>query len=124
MSMTIWRPITGRARFPASGLYLSVLGLPVSGSFGSFRATMFPHRAPPQLTIVTFALLFSVSQCPRGSAASAHVASATQSLANPAAANTLTISVALPLELPSPGSDCLLATPALTTLHRGQSFVE
>src|SRR5215813_5268132 len=74
--MTIRTPIIGRLRFAASGLLLSVLGLPVAGSFGSFNATMFPQRAPPQLTIVTLALLFSVSQFPRGSPADAGVAMA------------------------------------------------
>src|SRR5215475_11334128 len=95
--MTICTPIIGRLRFAASGLLLSVLGLPVAGSFGSFNATMLPQRAPPQLAIVTLALLFSVSQFPRGSPADAGVAMARQRMINAAFAKVLLI-VALPFQ--------------------------
>jgi hypothetical protein len=44
MPSTICTPSSGRLRFPASELFLSVFGFPVSGSFGSFR----PHDRPAQ----------------------------------------------------------------------------
>src|SRR5215813_7696674 len=109
MSMTIWTPIIDRARFAASALLLSVFGLPVAGSFGSFRATMLPHRAPPQLTIATLALPFSVSQFPRASPADAGVTAATQRMVHAALARILLI-VALPFRKPG---NSLLGPPRL-----------
>src|SRR5258708_10487219 len=97
--MTIWTPIIGRARFAASELLVSVFGFPVAGSFGSFKPTMFPHMAPPQLTMATLALPFSVSQFPRGSPADAGVTTAR--MLNVALARILRISVALPFKKPS-----------------------
>src|SRR5260370_22136228 len=95
--MTIWTPIIGRTRFGACELLVSVFGFPVAGSFGSFKPTMFPHRAPPQFAMATLALPFSVSQFPRGSPADAGVATARQRTVNVAPARILLMSVALPL---------------------------
>src|SRR6266436_7485538 len=100
MSMTIWTPIIGRARFAASALLVSVFGFPVAGSFGSFKPTMFPHRAPPQLTMATLALPLSVSQFPRGSPADAGVPAARPRTANAALARILLMIVALPFKKP------------------------
>src|SRR5215470_10812781 len=71
MPNTIWTPTTGRLRRLASALFLSVLGLPVAGSFGSLSATIVPQSSVPQLAIRTVAAPLSVSQLPLGSAASA-----------------------------------------------------
>src|SRR6266436_1516673 len=100
MSMTIWTPIIGRARFAASVLLVSVFGFPFAGSFGSFKPTMFPHRAPPQLTMATLALPLSVSQFPRGSPADAGVPAARPRTANAALARILLMNVALPFRKP------------------------
>jgi hypothetical protein len=89
MSMTIFTPTSGRLRLAASGLLLSVLGLPVAGSTGSVSETMWPHRAPPQLAMAILALPSSVIQLPRGSPAAAGVAAATPRMANVASASLL-----------------------------------
>src|SRR6266849_3407012 len=131
MSMTIWTPIIGRMRFEASELLVSVFGLPVAGSFGSFKATIFPHRAPPQLAMPTLALPFSVSQFPRGSPADAGVAAARQRMLNAALAKVLLISVALPFKKPrefavgcplrrSPASPLCVSSPQRYRLPRLQ----
>src|SRR5260370_34493935 len=70
MLSTISTPIIGLLRKPASALFLSVFGLPVSGSLASLSATMVPHRAGPQAATRTVALPSSVRQVPSGSAAS------------------------------------------------------
>jgi hypothetical protein len=89
---------------------------------------MFPHTAPPQLAIVTFARLFSVSQSP----ASARVATARQSVAKRRLQRPCP-SVSLSLQEVSENChrtrvECFrfsaLQRPALIILHRGQSFVE
>src|ERR1051325_7033064 len=71
MPSTICTPMSGRLRFAASELFLSVLGFPVSGSFGSFSQTIVPHSAPPQSAILTRDVPAWVSHVPDGSAASA-----------------------------------------------------
>src|SRR6185503_9850190 len=71
MPSTICTPISGRLRFDASELFLSVFGLPVSASFGSFSHTMVPHSAPPQSAMRMRELPPWVSHLPIGSAASA-----------------------------------------------------
>src|SRR3954463_10653690 len=71
MPSTICVPINGRERFDASALFLSVFGLPVSASFGSFSQTMVPHRAPPQSATRMREVPVCVSHVPFGSAASA-----------------------------------------------------
>src|SRR5262249_24085041 len=123
----------GRARFAASELLVSVFGLPVAGSFGSFKPTMFPHSAPPQLTMATLARPFSVSQFPRGSPAEPGVAATRPRMANAALAKILFMSVPLPFEKPpestlSPGQMLPIRlcrkVPALTTLQGHQSAVE
>jgi hypothetical protein len=52
-------------------LFLSVFGLPVSGSFGSFSQMMVPQSAPPQSATRMRELPPWVSHTPAGSAASA-----------------------------------------------------
>src|SRR5262245_52566992 len=68
MLSTMGTPMIGRVRLAASTLFLSVFGLPVSGSFGSLSQMMLPHRAPPQSLTLTRDLPPSVSQVPIGSA--------------------------------------------------------
>src|SRR5688572_13609794 len=84
MPSTICTPISGRLRLAASELFLSVFGLPVSGSFGSFSHMMVPHSAPPQSATRMREVPVWVSQVPVGSAASA--ASEPTSASNAAAA--------------------------------------
>src|SRR5215472_9347512 len=72
MASTIGTPRSGRLCLLASALFLSVLGRPVAGSFGSFSQTRLPHSAAPQLTILTWLSLSPVNQVPRASAARAY----------------------------------------------------
>ena len=69
MASTIGTPRSGRLCLLASALFLSVLGRPVAGSFGSFSHTKLPHNAPPQLTIRTWLSFSPVNQVPSASAA-------------------------------------------------------
>src|SRR5277367_577876 len=71
MPSTIGTPMSGWLCLLVSALFLSVFGLPVAGSFGSFSHTNVPQSAPPQLVMRTWLSLSLVYHVPSGSAASA-----------------------------------------------------
>src|SRR4051794_31017622 len=63
-------PISGRLRFDASELFLSVWGWPVAGSSGGFTLATTAHRSGPQAWMRMVQPSLS-SQSPVGSAAAA-----------------------------------------------------
>src|SRR6185312_16428368 len=67
---TTAEPSTGRWRLPASALFLSTFGLPVS-SLGCFSQAILPQMAPPQGAIFIFTSPSCDSHTPDGSAARA-----------------------------------------------------
>jgi hypothetical protein len=60
-------PTSGRPRRASSGLFLSVHGRPVAGSFGGSTLTSVPQSAPPHVPTRTFDPSFA-NQRPAGSA--------------------------------------------------------
>src|SRR4029077_5146061 len=102
MPSTICTPSSGRLRFAASELFLSVFGLPVSGSFGSFSQTIVPHSAPPQSATRMRDPPVWVSHVPVGSAASALPEPGSASTVTSARVRPILMSLLRTLGLPPP----------------------